>query len=198
MLISGRKGLRVCSRALARASPVFKALLSPCFKEGTELKTDGVVRVDLPEDAYEALRTVCLGLHFCHDQIKFDIPLKDLVDVARLADKYDLGRALRPVTELWITKHLEGVADTDYRMLLTAAYLLQHDRMFNKVGNSMVWDGFSDSFDAAFGEDCHDSSDLLALFGISCSSQVFGRNTDRFRSAVRAAEESHNRDSLSH
>lgn len=128
------------------------------------MKAHGSVEIPLKDDDPAALTTICHGLHFCHDQIDLNISLADLTTVADLADKYELGAALRPIAELWITKRLENMQEADYHDLLVAAHLLRHERMFETVAERMVWDASGAGFETALDKSVQDSPEIINLF----------------------------------
>lgn len=94
---------RVCSRTLARASPVWKRMLFGGFAESKPNEGDWIV--GLPDDSPEAMSTL-LGILYA----KFDgVPLlnhlittKDLFNITVLTDKYDLTHILRPWAKVWL------------------------------------------------------------------------------------------------
>lgn len=151
-------------KALSRASPVLKALLSPRFSEGTTLRTEGTVEVALPDDDVQVLQLVCNALHFRHEEVDFTRPLAQLMEVATVADKYDLGFALRPLAEVWILNLLEKVADLECYDLLNAAFLLQHTRMFRAVGEHVVWDISGSSLKSIVVQRAHADSAVSNFF----------------------------------
>lgn len=125
---------------LSRASPVFKALLSPRFSEGAELSSRGKAEVALPEDDSGALEIVCLVLHHRNEEKVFGISLDVLGTIAWLADKYDLFDALHPASYVWVSQ-LERLKNIDNRQtLLMAAYLFRHSQIFEDIGKDIVWD----------------------------------------------------------
>ena len=85
--------LRVSSKVLRLASSVWKAMLSPRFKEGTTLKEDGFCRISLPDDNSDAMTLLCQILH--HQPFDEKNHNEELFgQVAVLADKYDCVKIL--------------------------------------------------------------------------------------------------------
>ena len=80
--------LRMNSKALSLASPVFKALLKPNFLEGQALRDRKMVRVEFPEDDTEAMTTLCKLIHYRPDDTT-NVEVDLLVNLAVLTDKYD-------------------------------------------------------------------------------------------------------------
>lgn len=93
----------VCSRAVARASPAFGAMLYGQFKEGKPLDPSASWTVTLPDDDPEAIKIV---LHIIHAQFKL-VPTKVhghlFYKLYILADKYLMTDILLPFANLWYT-----------------------------------------------------------------------------------------------
>ena len=94
-----QQAIRVCSKVLRLASPVFAALSNPRYAEGqalsqADLNCSTVPTISLPEDDFEAMVLICKVIHFQYtlDLKLLTLPL--LQKVAVLCDKYDLSRAL--------------------------------------------------------------------------------------------------------
>lgn len=105
--------LRVSSKALSLASPVFAALFSPRFSEGQPLSSSTEVRrVPLPEDDPEAMTQICYAIHF-YATVPRTISMSLLEGIASLCDKYDLAVALAAWSELWLR---DFVAKAEKRM----------------------------------------------------------------------------------
>ncbi|ORY61013.1 uncharacterized protein BCR38DRAFT_488071 [Pseudomassariella vexata] len=96
---------KVCSKALSRASPVFKRLLYGGFAESRRSDTmEWVVR--LPEDKPNAMQLLLDILHSRFDQVPDredgSTRLQDIADLTVLTDKYGLASCLRPWARDWI------------------------------------------------------------------------------------------------
>lgn len=94
----------VCSRSLARASPVFRNMLYGRFSEAMPAR--GEWRVELPEDDPNALCFLFNIIHGRFDRIANGIGAvyadRDIYEVAILTDKYDLTHMLRPWANSWL------------------------------------------------------------------------------------------------
>lgn len=88
------------------------------------MRSRGNVEVALPDDA-DALEIICLVLHHQNEAKVYSVSLETLDNIAELADKYDLGIALKPVAELWINKFFQKKDPRERFELLLAAYLLR-------------------------------------------------------------------------
>ncbi|KAH8901911.1 hypothetical protein BR93DRAFT_869279, partial [Coniochaeta sp. PMI_546] len=104
----------VCSRALCRASPVFKMMLRGGFAESKP--THGEWLVKLPEDHPGALFILFNIIHGNFDRIPQILVEEKLYYLTIMTDKYDMTKSLRP----WAARWLERIADAG-RTLNTGA-----------------------------------------------------------------------------
>ena len=117
--------LRVSSETLAHASPVFKAMLRPGFREGDLLQAGSTepVSIDLSEDNSHAMMTICSILHKKAKKVKISNVIQ-LEAIAMMADKYDFGEALSSWGKKCVTNLLrlkKGEAQ-DKRLLFPAYF----------------------------------------------------------------------------
>ncbi|PWW77322.1 hypothetical protein C7212DRAFT_185241 [Tuber magnatum] len=92
--------LQISSKVLSTASPVFRSMFSPRFREGAALTSaTGLTEIEFPDDSPEALETIFNVLHFRHNCVGEDFDRDVLYEIALVVDKYDLTRALRPWKE---------------------------------------------------------------------------------------------------
>ena len=104
--------IRVHSKVLSLASPVFAAMLSPRFAEGQALEekkgtVNSPTAIDLPDDDPEAMSLICRILHFKEDaaQRPYYVPFDTRVRLAQICEKYDLSRALSSWTNIWMDEN---------------------------------------------------------------------------------------------
>ena len=105
--------LVVCSRALARASPVFKRMLFGGFAESKP--AHGEWLVNLPEDMghIDGLIIVMDIIHGNTYNLDMDLSRHSndattfVFDLAVIADKYDVVRVLNPWAEAWLRTFYE-------------------------------------------------------------------------------------------
>ncbi|KAF5677127.1 hypothetical protein FCIRC_6854 [Fusarium circinatum] len=94
--------LIACSRALARASPVFERMLFGSFME-SKPSNGGDWIVELPEDKPKALS---IFLHISHgqfDQVNRALSIDDLYDLTVLSNYYDGTHMLEPWVGRWMS-----------------------------------------------------------------------------------------------
>ena len=88
---------------MSLASPVFKAMLGPNFKEGQALQANGKVEISLDDEAFSF---VILANVFHHkaSSVTIEANLDLLFKVARLVDKYQMREAAEFFYLTWIEK----------------------------------------------------------------------------------------------
>ena len=134
--------IRVHSRVLSLASPVFAAMLSPRFAEGQVLENskamvDSTTIINLPDDDPTAMILLCKTLHFREDAAQCSFYLTDiLMDMAMICDKYDMSRALSSWSHIWI----ETCQEDQYRPFCIAgiSYRLGHHESFWKTTRGIL------------------------------------------------------------
>lgn len=128
----GKRGIQVHSLMLKSASPVFEVMLSDKFSEGRRLReSQGPMRLDLPEDDYDAVHNACSVLHG-NDGSKKNLTAMEVHMLAVLIDKYDMSERFFFATAYWL-RVLQGVARNSFQdcwYLLTAAYILSSETHF--------------------------------------------------------------------
>jgi len=157
----------VQSKILAISSKVFKTLLSPRFREGTDLTLTGTVETPLPDDDPDAMIVICNILHLRNDEVAISgTTVEQLLTIATWTDKYDCSRAMRHATELWIRKLTKATVDNEWvsqyscialsgrekarsaevktsnnhelHSLLAATFYFQHEPMWQHVSKAFV------------------------------------------------------------
>lgn len=130
--------LLVSSKALSLSSPVFAALFSPHFKEGSSLSSEHPTEIPLPEDDPEAMTLLCNCLHFRTDQVPRDIEFPLLKCLAILCDKYDVAKAILPWSILWLQKWETSNCEDGFEGLLMVIYALDCAEAFNKLSKKAI------------------------------------------------------------
>ena len=103
-LLGRQTSIRVSSRHLILASPIFRAMLSRSFSESHTLRTTGTLTLPLPDDSPAALLIVLNIIHGHTRAVPRILDMETLVEVGVLVDKYELLEALEIVGEMWITR----------------------------------------------------------------------------------------------
>ncbi|KAH6950941.1 hypothetical protein DER45DRAFT_579134 [Fusarium avenaceum] len=121
----------VCSRALARTSPVFERMLYGNFLEAKK-PDHGEWTVTLPEDNATAMSLFLRISHGQFDHIPRTISIDDLYDLTVLSNYYDATRMLEP----WVGRWMSSMEDNKKRTKESMAKCL-----------GIAWEfGFQDSF----------------------------------------------------
>lgn len=118
---------------------MFKALLSPHFKEGAELLSSNCVEIPLPDDNATSIVHLLRVLHFQNAEVPKELSPIEIFNMAVVTDKYECMDALRFVTTVWIESHLPSTAPAQLSILLESAYYFQDESLFQKVGHYLVW-----------------------------------------------------------
>ena len=134
-----RERIRVYIFMLKVASKPFGALLGPNFKEGQASNPTGKTKeINLPEDDPEAMRSICMVLHYLGDKLDSTPPSELLLSIAALADKYDCVGAIRAHAKLWVSNNYKKGNSDDRFRTLTAAYILDDPLGFTKTSAALV------------------------------------------------------------
>lgn len=100
----------VDSRAISRASPVFKRMLNGPFVEGRPVDPSLPWAVSLPEDDPQAACTILKIAHSSVEDIPTDaLRLHDFYKILVFSEKYDMAVILRPWVRIWGPKTFSGL-----------------------------------------------------------------------------------------
>ena len=124
MLLEGTE-LKVSSKVLAGASPVFKALISPGFREGNALQAEAEepVSIEFPEDDAYAITSICQILHKKEADVEIS-NADQLENIALMSDKYDCWKSLSHWGSTCVTDLLrdEQCDPCEAKLLFPAVY----------------------------------------------------------------------------
>ncbi|KAF2209640.1 hypothetical protein CERZMDRAFT_100423 [Cercospora zeae-maydis SCOH1-5] len=127
----------VSSVVLSLASPVFKVMLGPHFKEGATLASGEKLELPLPDDDAQAMLTICQVIHM--RAVSCSPPTaKQLLNIALLADKYDCRLALSYAMGEWIQIARVTFSNQDRLDLFKVAYLMEYPKDFAEFGRLLV------------------------------------------------------------
>ncbi|EME41938.1 hypothetical protein DOTSEDRAFT_27044 [Dothistroma septosporum NZE10] len=142
--VVGQKRLRVSSHMLSTASPVFKALLGPHFREGAQSRSStSPVEIPLPDDISELLSYLCNLLHAKHLPAFDALNADKLYELALTVDKYDCSSTLRlqsrAILMSWDYSNTSPMLELrDLWNLATAAYLLREPLGFRVYTEKLI------------------------------------------------------------
>jgi hypothetical protein len=111
------KEFTVCSRTLARTSPVFERMLYGRFSEGKHSAgscAEGWI-VRLPEDKPAPMHVFLSILHGQLDRMPTDLSVDELYDLTMLLHYYDATSVLRPWVKICVDHLAHAVKDVDAR-----------------------------------------------------------------------------------
>lgn len=91
--------IRVCSKAMARASVVFRKMLFGCFAEAGR---DGVI--SLPEDHVEPMFLALSIIHGHFAHVPYSLSIEELFELLVVTNKYDMTSILRPWLHTWLPR----------------------------------------------------------------------------------------------
>lgn len=133
--------IRVSSKVLSLASPVLAATFSPKFAEGCALSDKNPISVptiNFPNDDPEAMIWLCEAFHFKHPEtMGLEFPL--MKEIAILCDKYDMSKALRSWSELWMKFWTGSTKGPDEPLqMLWISYVFDNNPTFYAVCANMV------------------------------------------------------------
>lgn len=120
----------VCSKALARASTVFRKMLYGGFAESGHSDADHGWTVDLPEDRQQPMEMMLNIVHGAFENVPEKIELTELYTFLVVTEKYDATNITRPWAKGW----MEGVKTSMQNpLLLGVAYELGDYQTFNAM-----------------------------------------------------------------
>jgi hypothetical protein len=94
---------KVCSAALRRSSPVWKAMLFGSWKESKPGREDGEQwLIELPADPPVALNIAAIIAHGQIAALPKTISIPVFADLLALTDKYDMREVIRPFIPRWV------------------------------------------------------------------------------------------------
>lgn len=105
----------VSSKVMAECSKVFKAMLSVNFADGTELAKEGSAVITLPEDNPISFIPLLHLLHSHSPLVPKRLALGELIEVAILVDKYEMGDSVKEFAGKFWAENIEGVDGFGFR-----------------------------------------------------------------------------------
>ena len=133
--------IRVHSKVLSLASPVFAAMLSPRFAEGKALEdnkgmADSTTTIDLPDDDPEAMSLICRVLHFKDDAAqRTTYPSVLLMALAVLCDKYNMSRGLSSWSRICMEKFNREAKHDQFDIAWMSYGFEHHESFWKDTGN---------------------------------------------------------------
>ncbi|MCJ1473765.1 hypothetical protein MMC13_002416 [Lambiella insularis] len=161
VLVVERIRLRVSSKVLTLASPVWKAMFSSNFVEGTVLSKGSPCIVPLPEDNVDAISMLCNILHYRHQYIAKKPSAASLEQLAVVTDKYDCVDAMSFYSGFHLIRLCDSAKNEyDSGRLLYPATAFNYAPVFQRVTKALVYDTSRSRLTDIFG---------LSLYGVNPS-----------------------------
>ena len=132
-----RREFLVCSRTVARASPVFKAMLYGNFKEARPADPTESWIVELPEDDADSTEILFNIIHSHFDRIPDALSLQSLFAALIVTEKYDMTQLVRPWIKAWFAPHRANVMPSNYALMLCTTWELGDEGIFTNIAESM-------------------------------------------------------------
>lgn len=139
LLGEAKEPIRVSSKVMSLASPVFKAMLDPRFVSKPPLFEDPP-KIPLPEDDPKTMSWMCSALH--HREIGGPISRFACKKLAILCDKYMCCVALRSWSDSWFRAYLSSHPQESADGLLEFVWLaiaFDNQREFGRTTRDVVW-----------------------------------------------------------
>ncbi|CAM1507536.1 Fc.00g071770.m01.CDS01 [Cosmosporella sp. VM-42] len=138
-----RKRIQVYSTTMKMASAVFAAMLGPRFSEGQKIlarsENEQPIEIKLPDDDPEAFLCICQILHWVGRKANPTSP--EILNMAFLADKYDLTRPLSYAVNTWVCEDLQSTDVSTSQVLwelLVASHLFGSSQAFKQVSRKLL------------------------------------------------------------
>jgi hypothetical protein len=146
----GQKAFQVNEASIWHASSVWSTMLSGNWAES------GMPEIFFPDDSCYAFEIVLRIVHLQFSELPASLTRVQLIDIAKLADKYNIGQVFPAVVEFkkWLHPYRDSAgtwpADTDYQAfaIITSAFKLQAD--FKYLVNRLAMHVYLDESDKYF------------------------------------------------
>lgn len=156
----------VCSRTIARVSPVFDRMIYGSFAEAGP--ADGKEwTVDLPEDKSSALQLFAIISHGFLHRVPHALSILELFDLTVLTHYYDATRILVPWVRPWMEALHDPSAATDETApkMLWISWELGHRQMFEATVRRITMEGSGSMFaEGSALQQLQMPSDVIGMF----------------------------------
>lgn len=110
--------MKVSSKHMMLASPVFKAMLTSSFSEGETLRNTGRVEIPLPDDDTTVFTIILDIIHGRGKRVPRVVPLRLLALLSTAIDKYQLQEPIAIFSDMWIQEASEEITSENRIQLL--------------------------------------------------------------------------------
>lgn len=142
------RSLRVSSKVLKLASPVFCAMFASPFKEGRLLRDTSDPSIDVVEEYPPAMELTLRILHHQVDHMPSTLKPRELAEVALQSDKYFCTAAVGPWILYRYGRLHAGATTEEYGYAMLASYIFrsQNFRTITMEAVKHLSPGFSSTF----------------------------------------------------
>ncbi|GIZ45915.1 hypothetical protein CKM354_000906100 [Cercospora kikuchii] len=130
--------VRVQSQFLTMLSPAFRTMLGPDWLKDQSLLSISAAepgKLALPDDDGEAMRLLFLILHNQNNLLPYLPMPRNLLDLAKVADKYRCLPATKIAFTLWFSRVLRATTQYEH---LAAAYIVDDPGAFHQFSRSII------------------------------------------------------------
>lgn len=135
--IVGREDCPTGLRKLVVSRPHVVAL-SPRFGEVIKQKSKNTKQVLLPEDDADIIRLIMLVGHLQSTKIPPKLDLNELIRLAQVVERYEVGHILLPYLDAWLAPHREKMFDAGYEEWLFISYHFGLEEDYLLLANHLV------------------------------------------------------------
>lgn len=139
--------MRVSARLMAAASPYFAKLLASSFREGTDLNTNGEIRIHLPDDDAYLFVVLLNIIHGFDEDVPRYLALDELLDIVVPVNKYQLGTAIKVHSDIWMDNSMGDLKYLHYEdrycqelvQWVGLGWEFQHERSFTTASWVLIY-----------------------------------------------------------
>lgn len=128
--------MKVSSKAMSMASPVWRAMLDPKgrFRESQP----GNDEIDFPDDDAEALLILLLAAHLRFQDVPQELYYEQLLKICVACDKYDCVSLVRPWISRWQARQIHHAGQDYYEDWIFIAWTVGDQETFERIGRRFV------------------------------------------------------------
>lgn len=136
----GEERVRVSSKVMSLASPVFRAMFNSGFKEGltAQTTTSFPSAISLSDDDFTAFVYLSKVTHFQKPDLRQEFDIAFFEKVAGLYDKFQCTTPISSSVEAPLDKLTRSAPTGDLNRILLVAYLLDAPQLFSTASWSIL------------------------------------------------------------
>jgi hypothetical protein len=136
----GEERIRISSKVMSLASPVFKAMFTSGFKEGLtpQATASNPSIISLPDDDPTAFICLSRAIHFQGFELPEHVDIAFFEKLASLYDKYQCAAPIASYVQAPLEKLAASASTRGISKILFVAYLLDAPHLFSSASWKMV------------------------------------------------------------